>query len=59
MRAVTDRGEAKRRALAAVPVTVEDRRMAARIDARIRQLDALGMQEVEIIGEHAKPGEAL
>lgn len=59
MRAVTDRGEAKRRALAAVPVTVEDRRMAARIDASIRQLDALRVQEVEIIGVHAKPGGTL
>ena len=38
-------GEAKRRALGAVPVTVAHRRMAARIDARIRQLDALGMQD--------------
>ena len=38
-------GEAKRRALGAVPVTVEHRHMAARIDARIRQLDALGMQD--------------
>src|SRR5688572_6183205 len=35
-------GEAKRRA-------VENRRMAARIDERIKQLDASGMQEAEIL----------
>jgi hypothetical protein len=42
-------GEAKRREQAAMSVTVEHRRMAARIDAKMKQLDALGMLEVQII----------
>lgn len=46
-------GEAKRRARAAVP-TVEHRRMAERIDARIKQLDALSLLEVEIISAMAE-----
>lgn len=39
-------GEAKRREQA---LKAENRRMAARIDERIKQLDALGMEEMEIL----------
>ena len=47
-------GEAKRTVRVPVPVTVSHRRMAARIDARIKQLDARGLLEVEILPEMAE-----
>jgi hypothetical protein len=46
--------KAKRRAGASVSITVEHRRMAARIDRKIKQLDALGLLEVEILPEMAE-----
>ena len=36
-----------------MPVTAEHRGMAGRIDARMKQLDALGLLEVEILPEMA------
>ena len=45
--------EAKRRAGASMPVTAKRRRMAARIDRKMKQLDALGLLEVEILPEMA------
>ena len=42
-------GEEKRKGQAPLTVTAEHRRMAARIDARIQQLDALRLAEAEII----------
>ena len=46
--------KAKRRAGASVPVTAKHRRMAARIDRKMKQLDALGLLEVEILPEMAE-----
>ncbi|MDD1634869.1 MAG: hypothetical protein LUQ06_00865, partial [Methylococcaceae bacterium] len=45
--------EAKRRAGAFVSVTAKRRRMASRIDRKMKQLDALGLLEVEILPEMA------
>ena len=42
-------GEAKRGAQASAFVAAEHRRMASRIDTRMKQLDALGVDEVEIL----------
>ena len=46
--------KAKRRAGSSVSLTVEHRRMAARIDSKMKQLDALGLLEVEILSEMAE-----
>jgi hypothetical protein len=46
--------KAKRRAGSSVSLTVEHRRMAARIDRKMKQLDALGLLEVEILPEMAE-----
>ena len=46
--------KAKRRAGASVSLTVDHRRMAARIDRKIKQLDVLGLLEVEILPEMAE-----
>ena len=45
--------EAKRREGAFVSVTAKHRRMASRIDRKMKQLDALGLLEVEILPEMA------
>ena len=42
-------GEARRRAHLSVPETEAHRRVASRIDAKIKQLEARGLVEVEIL----------
>ena len=42
-------GEARRRTRLSVPETEAHRRVASRIDAKIKQLEARGLVEVEIL----------